>query len=62
MTEKLEGDVMACRACGRDARASEGYPCSDCGTFICIRCNFRGVQRCKACQQKATPAPSGAAP
>jgi len=62
MIDQQEGDSMVCRACGRDARASEGYPCKDCGTFICIRCNFRGVQRCKACQQTATvtPASSGA--
>ncbi len=45
---------MRCRACGREERASEGYPCSDCGTFICLICTFRGVTRCAACEAKAT--------
>lgn len=27
-------DAMICRACGREERASEGYPCADCGTFV----------------------------
>lgn len=41
---------MKCRACGNEGRASEGYPCVDCGTFICIMCEIRGVDRCRACQ------------
>ena len=48
-----EHDGMICRACGNEERASEGYPCSDCGTFICLICTFRGVTRCKACEEKA---------
>lgn len=43
---------MICRACGNEERASEGYPCEDCGTFICVICSMRGVSRCKACQAK----------
>ena len=52
----LERDAMICRACGNEERASEGYPCSDCGTFICLICTFRGVTRCKACEEKAKAA------
>ncbi len=48
-----EHDAMVCRACGNEERASEGYPCADCGTFICLICSFRGVLLCKACQEKA---------
>ena len=47
-----ERDSMLCRACGNEERASEGYPCADCGTFICIICNFRGVKVCKDCAKK----------
>ena len=43
---------MMCRACGREERASEGYPCADCGTFICLVCSFRGVLRCRDCEAK----------
>lgn len=52
MTEKkpLERDAMRCRACGREERASEGYPCAECGTFICIICTFRGVTLCAECE------------
>src|SRR5207302_1605326 len=56
MTEKpklMEHDAMVCRYCGNEERASEGYPCADCGTFICLICSFRGVTRCKACEEKA---------
>jgi hypothetical protein len=42
-------DLMECRACGRQERASEGYPCSRCGTFICLICNLRGVTLCRNC-------------
>ena len=55
MTQLQERDAMVCRACGHEERASEGYPCADCGTFICVICNLRGVVRCKSCQQKMTP-------
>jgi len=47
-----ERDAMTCRACGHEERASEGYPCVDCGTFLCILCDLRGVTRGKACQAK----------
>lgn len=50
-----ERDTMSCRACGNEERASEGYPCADCGTFICIICNFRGVTLCKTCAKKPSP-------
>ncbi len=52
MTELKEHDGMVCRACGKEERASEGYPCVDCGTFICLICSFRGVTLCAACQAK----------
>jgi hypothetical protein len=48
-----ETDLMICRACGNEERASEGYPCDGCGTFICVICNMRGVLFCKECQAKA---------
>ncbi len=57
----METDVMICRACGNEERASEGYPCDSCGTFICIVCNMRGVTLCKECQAKAqAPSVGGA--
>ena len=40
---------MICRACGNEERASEGYPCTQCGTFICVICSFRGVMQCRNC-------------
>ena len=40
MAEIHEHDAMDCRACGREERASEGYPCASCGTFICLICTF----------------------
>ena len=49
MTELKERDAMTCRACGNEERASEGYPCQGCGTFICVICNLRGVVRCRTC-------------
>jgi hypothetical protein len=45
-----EKDAMTCRACGREERASEGYPCERCGTFICLMCTFKGVTLCATCQ------------
>jgi hypothetical protein len=48
-TRGAAGDAKNCRVCGREERASEGYPCADCGTFICLICNFRGKVRCRAC-------------
>ena len=47
-----ERDAMVCRACGNEERASEGYPCVNCGTFICVICNMKGVTKCRACQEK----------
>jgi len=49
---KLEQDRMVCRACGNEERASEGYPCADCGTFVCLLCTFKGVTLCTTCQEK----------
>ena len=46
-------DIMQCRSCGREERASEGYPCADCGTFICLICTFRGITRCASCEAQA---------
>jgi hypothetical protein len=46
---------MGCRACGQEERASEGYPCANCGTFICLICTFRGVTLCRECAARATP-------
>lgn len=57
MAELREHDGMRCRACDREERASEGYPCEDCGTFICLICSFRGVTRCRACAAKAATPP-----
>ena len=57
MTELQEHDMMVCRACGNQERASEGYPCMTCGTFICVICNMRGVVKCKNCEEKAIPTP-----
>ncbi|MFQ6045972.1 MAG: hypothetical protein ACE5PT_06390 [Gemmatimonadales bacterium] len=58
-----ERDSMICRACGNEERASEGYPCDGCGTFICLICNMKGVTFCKQCQEKGldkAPAAGGA--
>ncbi|MGH7665353.1 MAG: hypothetical protein ACRENI_13850 [Gemmatimonadaceae bacterium] len=52
MTELKERDAMLCRFCGREERASEGYPCVDCQTFICLMCYLRGVTRCRECEAK----------
>jgi hypothetical protein len=52
MAQQLrERDAMICRSCRNEERASEGYPCADCGTFICIICTFRGVTLCRNCQE-----------
>lgn len=56
-----EVDGMLCRACGNEERASEGYPCQGCGTFICLICSFRGVTLCRDCAEggvKPEPPPS----
>lgn len=57
----MERDAMQCRACGREERASEGYPCNSCGTFICQLCNMKGVVLCRACQAKQAPQPTSPA-
>lgn len=62
MSEINERDAMACRACGREERASEGYPCAGCGTFICLICTFRGVTLCRDCATKAAPPAPPASP
>lgn len=54
--ERKEKDAMICRACGREERASEGYPCQGCGTFICLICSFRGVVLCRDCATPGSPA------
>ena len=51
-------DRMICHACGLEERASEGYPCHNCGKFICVICNLRGVLLCRDCQDKPEAAPS----
>ncbi len=56
-----EHDGMICRACGNEERASEGYPCTECGTFICIICSVRGVSLCKECAAKSDKTPTAAA-
>ena len=58
--ELKERDAMTCRACGNEERASEGYPCQDCGTFICLICSFRGVTRCRTCEEKEKAKAAGA--
>ena len=50
--EIKEHDAMTCRSCGREERASEGYPCELCGTFLCIMCSNQGIVRCKECKDK----------
>ncbi|MEP6689925.1 MAG: hypothetical protein ABJD07_02145 [Gemmatimonadaceae bacterium] len=52
MPQLSEHDAMMCRACGREERASEGFPCEGCGTFICLLCNFKGILLCRACTKK----------
>ncbi len=59
MTELQEHDAMRCRSCGNEERASEGYPCTSCGTFLCVMCNMKGITRCKSCTAKAAGAPQG---
>ena len=52
MRELHERDAMICRHCGKEERASEGYPCGGCGTFLCIICTFRGFSLCLECEKK----------
>ncbi len=53
-----ERDSMVCRACGKLERASEGYPCEECGTFICQICELRGVTMCATCAAEDAAAPA----
>lgn len=54
-----ERDMMVCRSCGNEERASEGYPCSNCGTFLCLICDTRGITLCKKCRaEKGLPEPA----
>ncbi len=48
-----ERDSMICRSCGKEERASEGYPCDSCGTFICQICSMRGITLCAKCAADA---------
>lgn len=58
-----EHDMMVCRSCSNEERASEGYPCSGCGTFICQICDTRGITLCKACRGKQSqPEPKNLPP
>lgn len=59
MTER---DTMVCRSCGKEERASEGYPCENCGTFVCQICTMRGVTRCSSCQAAEDVARDAKAP
>ena len=47
-----ERDMMVCRSCGNEERASEGYPCQNCGTFICLICDNRGITLCQKCRKE----------
>jgi len=62
MAELHEKDAMICRSCGNEERASEGYPCASCGTFICVMCSIRGVLRCLNCADQDQAEPMGAPP
>ncbi len=55
-----EHDGMVCRSCGNEERASEGYPCANCGTFICLICSIRGVTLCSECDKKRGATPESA--
>jgi hypothetical protein len=59
VTGLRERDMMICRACGTEQRASEGYPCDTCGTFICLMCTLHGVTRCQACQAEVAQSQPG---
>jgi hypothetical protein len=60
--ELRERDSMICRSCGNQERASEGYPCEVCGTFICIICTFRGVSVCRKCAEEGVTVPQARLP
>jgi hypothetical protein len=62
VAELHERDAMVCRHCGKEERASEGYPCAGCGTFLCIICTFRGYAYCLACEKTMGASAPGAGP
>ena len=53
-------DMMRCRSCGVEERASEGYPCANCGTFLCVMCSLKGLLYCAACASELGRTPAGA--
>ncbi len=58
-----ERDMMVCRSCGNEERASEGYPCQSCGTFICLICDNRGITLCQKCRkEQGQPEPANLPP
>jgi len=60
--ELRERDAMVCRSCGNEERASEGYPCASCGTFVCLMCVFKGVVYCATCAEATAPPESTSRP
>ena len=58
-----ERDMMICRSCGNEERASEGYPCQECSTFVCLICDNRGITHCRNCRAKlGMPEPANLPP
>ena len=58
-----ERDMMVCRSCGNEERASEGYPCEECGTFICLICDTRGITICRKDREtRSMPEPANLPP
>jgi hypothetical protein len=55
-------DRAVCSACDREDRASEGYPCEQCGRFICLPCALRGIVRCRVCDPTLSTAPTAPPP
>ena len=55
MNKVQEHDAMGCRACGRKSARPRDIPCSNCGTFICLICTFRGVTLCRECAARTAP-------
>lgn len=52
-----ETERIRCRYCGEEDRASEGYPCQGCGTFLCIVCSLRGITMCRTCEKTSGQQP-----
>ena len=55
----VEVDMMVCRSCGNEERASEGMPCADCGTFICQICDMRGITSLQGVPRQARDGGAG---